>query len=306
MNYFLFKHVDYTFSPVCGMAVLNPGWCHIKRKLETESVLIFGKKNTTLITEEGNTLEVKPGRMILLPANRLHFGKEAIKQSVSYYWIHFFQTITTEDEKRYFLPKLMEEKEALTILSSPQIYYERLKDSIILPQVIDTVNSVPFNNLFNEILSEFKNPGFSPLIYKNLVVKLLLEFSRECFNSESIKSNAQEGSAVVNKILVILEEELSNPNASVKYFADKLKLNADYIGRCFKEAMHISIGQYIARRRIDVACTRLRETYDSIDNIASFCGFGSRREFYDEFKKITGKTPALYRSESAVIGINTL
>lgn len=306
MNYFLFSNIDQTKLNECAVAMLNPGWIHMKRKMNSETVLIIGKKNATLIDDEGVTLEIKPNRMILLAANRLHKGIEPIKEAVSYYWFHFVQQIQIENKAQYVLPELIDEKEACAILSNATIAYERLKNEIILPQSMDLQNTAQITNLCNDILHEIKNPGFSPLIAKNLFINLLIELEKEAFwqNGKSTKTDA--GSALVNQVLLILEDELSNTNASVKYFADRLNVNADYLGRCFKEIMHISVGQYIARRRIELACTRLRETSDNIEEIYKQCGFGSRRQFYDEFKQHTNKTPASYRAESAYIGINSL
>ena len=116
MKYFLLRNVDQTKSTVCGCAMLNPGWRHMKRKLESESVLVIGRKNTTLIDVDGETLEVKQNRMVLLPANHLHVGHEDITKPVSYYWFHFFQRQDFEDEQRYYLPKEITEDEAKKII----------------------------------------------------------------------------------------------------------------------------------------------------------------------------------------------
>lgn len=305
MKYFLFKNVNHTESEVCGCALLNPGWKHMSRKLERETVLILGKKNSTLILDEDTELQIKPGRITILPAKHFHRGAQTIKESVSYYWLHFYQCINLEDEIRFFLPKEIEENEALTIFSSPKIAYQRFENSIILPQEIDLENPTIFENSFNEILQEFSNPSYSPLLYKSLVQKFLLDLCGQCFkNKNSGKDDSNQN--IVQKLLILLESELSNPNASVKFFADKLKINSDYLGRSFKNAMKISVGKYISQRRIELACSRLRETNFSIEEIYLDCGFGSKRQFYDEFKKITGKTPAYYRSQCSFIKTNTL
>ncbi len=274
------------------------------RNLENESVIIFGKKNTALLKVEENVLEVKPGRLVILPAGKLHTGAEQIREPVSYYWLHIYNCIKTESGlERYFIPTQINEKKAQTILSSPAVAYQRLEHDIILPSYLDVQNPPKFENQFNQILQEFKKPGFSPLIYRLLIQKLLLDFSAESFAKPG-NSNLSPSNKLVHQILLILEDELSNPNASVKYFADRLNVNPDYLGRCFKEAMQISVGQYIAHQRCDLACARLRETTNSIDEIRLQCGYGSRRQFYDEFKKLTGKTPAAYRKASAFIAIN--
>lgn len=303
MIYYLFKHIEQTKSHICGMAMLNPGWIHMTRNFENESVIIFGKKNSTLLQVDNEVVEVKPGRVVILPAGHLHKGVEQIKEAVSYYWIHIYNSIETQDEKRYFLPKVLDEKEAQTILSSPAVAYQRFQNEIILPFYIDVSNPQKIEIEFNQILQEYKKPGFSPLIYRFLLEKLLLDIAAECF-IENKKSNLSQSASLVNQVLLVLEDELSNPNASVKYFANKLNVNPDYLGRCFKDAMQISVGQYIAQQRLVLACSRLRESFSSIDEICVQCGYGSRRQFYDEFKKLTGKTPAAYRKESAFISTN--
>lgn len=286
--------------------MLSPGWIHMTRRMENESVLILGRKNTALLDDEGTQLEIKPARMILLPANRLHKGLEPVTQSVSYYWVHFSQRIDTDDEKRYLLPKLVDEKEAKTILGSRAVAYQRLDDSILLPQMLDVKEPESLYNLFNALLAEYRKPGCSAMTYRLMVEELLMRTYSECFNIYAQSSDAGIKPSLVQQVIILIEENLSDTNTSVKYLADKLHISDDYLGRSFKEAMHISVGQYIVRKRIELACMRLRENHDSIDTIAAQCGFGSRRQFYDQFQVITGKTPGAYRADSAFIGTITL
>ena len=306
MEYFLFKHIDLVHSTACGCAMLNPGWRHMTRRMDNETVLILGIKNTALIEVEGKILEVKPGRVILLPAGYIHKGTEPITEAVSYYWLHFSQCVKLEEELRYYLPKKITEKEALSYYSSPSYACESLQDSIILPQEMDLSNAELFTNLFNKILQVNNKQTYSSLVYRNLVQKLLLDLYGECFRTEHIEQKGTAAQALVHKALLMIEDELSNANASVKYFADRLSVNADYLGRIFKDAMNVSLWQYLSKRRVELSCSRLRETSDSIEKICADCGFGSRRQFYDEFKKYTGKTPAVYRSDTAYIGVNSL
>jgi AraC-type DNA-binding domain-containing proteins len=306
MNYFLIRRIDAVRSSVCGCAMLSPGWIHMTRRLENESVLILGRKNSTLLDDEGERLEVKPGRMVVLPANRLHKGLEPVTQPVSYYWVHFSQRIDSDDEKRYLLPKLVEEKEAKTVLGSRAVAYQRLEDAILLPQTLDVREPEPLYNQFAALLAEHEKPGCSPMTYRLMVQELLVRFYSECFTVYAPSAETGAKPSLVQEIVILIEENLSDVNTSVKYLAGKLHMNDDYLGRCFKEAMHISVGQYIVRKRVELTCMRLRENHDSIDIIAGQCGFGSRRQFYDQFQMITGKTPGAYRADAAFIGTITL
>ena len=110
----------------CGIAILNEGWVHPTRNLNT-SVLILGKKSTAGITDEGDALTVEPGKFVLLPAERTHRGTRPIREAASYFWMHFS---TAEP------PVAMGEREALRVLNDPEAVARELSDALLLPQEI--------------------------------------------------------------------------------------------------------------------------------------------------------------------------
>ncbi|WP_407425067.1 helix-turn-helix domain-containing protein [Treponema sp.] len=304
MLYYHLRRVDSTRSPVCGLAMLNPGWIHMRRSLETETVLLIGKKGSAKIEDNGNSFEIAENKMLLLPASHLHRGVEPCSRAVSYWWFHFYQCVELDDELRIFLPKQIDEAEA-SLLASEKKSSVR-KTDIILPQSMELLNPERIGNLCGEALHSFSEPDFSSMAYNIAVQKILLELEKQFFKGVRETSEKTAVSTLVKKTLELLESELSNPNASVKYFADRLCVNPDYLGRCFKEVMKIPVGKYLNLRRVELACSRLRESNHRVEEIAFECGFGSRRQFFEEFKRKTGKTPSAYRAESAYIGINVL
>ena len=307
LPYYQLRRVDATRSPVCGLAMLNPGWCHMRRCLETETVLLIGKRGSAVIEDDGTPFEIAAARMLLLPAGHLHRGTKPAREPLSYWWFHFYQCVALDDELRLFLPVRMaadKAHDALRRHDSAALF----KDGIVLPQSMPLSKPDLVGNLCGEALQEFARSDFSPMAYNSAVQRLLLELGRESVAQavEQAQSDGGAPHALVRQVLQLLESELSNPNASVKYFADALGVNADYLGRCFKEVMSAPVGQYLSRRRVELACSRLRESNRSVEAVAAECGFGSRRQFFDEFKRRTGKTPAVYRAESAYVGINAL
>ncbi len=304
--HFYFRHLESTSSSVCGLAMLNPGWIHMRRCLETESVLLIGKRGSASIEDMGLPFEISEKNMLILPAGHVHRGLKKAEKPLSYWWFHFHQAIKLDDELRIFLPKRIYDEDVESTLSDKNYRKEILKEGIILPQSMEISNFDLISNLCGEALQAFQEADNSSLSYNNILEKILLELGKQYENSILEREMEEKSNPLVKKILEILQKELSNPNASVKYFADCLNLNADYLGRCFKKAMYMPLGQYIARRRVQLACSRLRETNSNIAKIAEECGFGSRRQFFEIFRQHVGKTPAAYRAESAYVGINAL
>jgi len=65
--------------------------------------------------------------------------------------------------------------------------------------------------------------------------------------------------------------------------------------RFFKEKTQKTFVSFLNEKRIDQSCNLLLENHLTIDQIAYDCGFLNRANFYRQFKKITGQTPAEYK-----------
>ena len=64
-----------------------------------------------------------------------------------------------------------------------------------------------------------------------------------------------------------------------------------------KKVFRVTVGQFIAKIRIEAACERLRNTERSIAEIAVDCGFYDQSAFARQFKATTGLTPSEYRAQ---------
>ena len=83
---------------------------------------------------------------------------------------------------------------------------------------------------------------------------------------------------------------------SVKYFADKACLSANYFGDLVKAETGVSAQEYIAQRMICFAQRQLLDTTQSIKQIAGDIGFQHPQHFVRFFKRRTRQTPAEYRN----------
>jgi AraC-like DNA-binding protein len=57
----------------------------------------------------------------------------------------------------------------------------------------------------------------------------------------------------------------------------------------------VSVGQYLVRARIELACSRLRLSDEPISQIAQDCGYSDQAAFARQFRKSVGLTPSQYQ-----------
>jgi len=99
----------------------------------------------------------------------------------------------------------------------------------------------------------------------------------------------------IENILDFIRKEYTNPDMSLDFVADYVKLNPSYLGKIFFDNTGVRFPEYISRLRIDAAKELLSTTDESINHIARLVGFNSTTYFITSFKKYTGVTPAMYR-----------
>jgi AraC-like DNA-binding protein len=99
----------------------------------------------------------------------------------------------------------------------------------------------------------------------------------------------------VNFINTNLAQSLVNPE-----LARLCQMNEDYFIHRFKECMGQTPGEYIRERRVKLAAQKLLFTTDSIEQIATNTGFGSRFYLTRVFTRSIGLSPAAYRKASRV------
>lgn len=99
--------------------------------------------------------------------------------------------------------------------------------------------------------------------------------------------------------LEIVEKHFAEPLPN-SFLAGACYFSEDYFIRLFKECVGESPAQYIQRRRVETAANRLLFSTDSIEQIATDCGFGNRFHFTRVFTNRLGIAPAAYRKEGRV------
>ena len=100
--------------------------------------------------------------------------------------------------------------------------------------------------------------------------------------------------------LDFIEENL-DAKQDIKQLAAKAALSPFYYQRLFTKLVKKPVMEYIKLRRLAKACEILKESDDTILNIAVSCGFGSQEVFTRSFKDAYGMTPTSYRQKPIML-----
>jgi len=106
-------------------------------------------------------------------------------------------------------------------------------------------------------------------------------------------------------LLVSLRNDIySNPSVAwtIGDLAARVNMSRSYFQKLYKELFGISVMNDIIHNRLEYAMYRLKNTSDSIRDIAAQCGYENDVHFMRQFKKYIGLTPSEFRSGSGRTG----
>lgn len=121
-----------------------------------------------------------------------------------------------------------------------------------------------------------------------------------CGISRDLQSKRKSGNNYTN-ISAVLAHIQENISTQIR-IADLTKISelSDYqLDKRMKSLFGISLGQYITRERINLACNELAQTSVPISQLALKCGYNDQAAFSRQFKQSVGLTPIEYRKTTS-------
>jgi len=115
-------------------------------------------------------------------------------------------------------------------------------------------------------------------------------------DAESMRSESRGGLLAwqLNRIVDYIETHLADKIA-VKALADLVKVSASQLFRAFKISVGVTPFHYIARRRVELACTMIRTTGEPLSQIAVACGLCDQAHLCKVFHRTIGMSPSAWR-----------
>ncbi|MGM0875781.1 MAG: response regulator transcription factor [Bacillota bacterium] len=104
-------------------------------------------------------------------------------------------------------------------------------------------------------------------------------------------------SAIIQKMIDLVQENLGNTELSLKWVANKVYMNADYIGKLFIQETGEKFSSYVTQERIKKAIEQIELMDDvKVFTIAEKIGYGDNPQYFSQvFKKFTGYSPSEYK-----------
>lgn len=150
----------------------------------------------------------------------------------------------------------------------------------------------PFRYLIREIItdSEFKKEGIETALRS-----LLLEITRYKFRKSTEKLEFIRNGAVSQCVEII--DKHPEQNWNLKNLGKLSGYSPNHIMELFRSSLGITPHQYIIKKRLENSKYRLKNTTQSITDIALDLGFHSSQHFSNTFKKHYEISPRQYRND---------
>jgi two-component system response regulator YesN len=141
---------------------------------------------------------------------------------------------------------------------------------------------------FGELTERFDNVQDMLLSLKELIVKNTIHVSDQ--NTPKIKN------PTFMSIFHHVNEKFYH-NISLQSISSEFNVNANYVSQLFKKEAGLTFTEYVTKLRMDYACTLLKTSDLSIQEIAEKVGMTDYFYFSRIFKRTTGYAPSVYRQE---------
>lgn len=226
---------------------------------------------------------VEKGDIIFIAPRIIHSGKSNNNDLIDICYIvdnDYLMSKNNEYNTDKFFTELINAKIELPVICSKNEGYEQLKKPL---QMIDfcVENRGPFFQL------EIKRSLFDFFIelYKNNYLSMTPQ-----------SSNRNETKSIIKQSISYIQQNASS-KLTIDEIASHVGLSSSYFMKLFKESTKMTCVEYIKILRLNNAANMLKETDESILQIAQSCGFFNLSLFNREFKRYYSITPSLYRKK---------
>lgn len=193
-----------------------------------------------------------------------------------------------------------------------EAFFDELEKTLLSREDVESILNYLIYQMNRELmeLSEdyseiWRNKGLQPINellqrfdtlreFRGKVSLILTETSEHLERIREGRNNR----SLLAEVRSYIEANYFDPDLSLNHLSDKFQINSKYVSQLFKEEFGENFVDYLAFVRIGHAKQLLSDTSMSVQDIAGKVGYQHSVSFNRVFKRLTGKTPVVFRSES--------
>ncbi len=147
------------------------------------------------------------------------------------------------------------------------------------------------SNLATRLYREFREfDDFSSLAIEGLTLELIAEASRH-----SVRKSEYRPPLWLRQARGILDERFDE-SLTLVALSESVGIHPVHLAREFRRFYCSTVGEYVRKRRTEIACRQISTTDLPFSEIALNAGFFDQSHFARTLKKFTGMTPSEYRA----------
>ncbi len=148
------------------------------------------------------------------------------------------------------------------------------------------------------LLAELKQKNLGRRLYIESLANVLAVHLLRQYAAPKLRLAIYEGGLPERQLLQVLEYVNDHLDQDIKLadLAALLDLSQFHFSHLFKQSMGTAPYQYLLQQRVERAKQLLKQTNQSIMDIAFLCGFNSHSHLSKQFRQLTGMTPKDYRA----------
>ncbi len=148
------------------------------------------------------------------------------------------------------------------------------------------------------LLAESQQPVWGNQLYLNSLANVLAVSLLRHHTTTKPPLPLYEGGLSPRQLQQVLDyiEAYLDQDLRLEQLAQLLDISQFHFSRLFKQSLGSSPHQYLIQQRVERAKKLLKQTEQSITDIALICGFSSHSHLSKQFRQVTGMTPKAYRA----------
>lgn len=249
--------------------------------------LIYVYSGSCTQTINGSTINLKTGEMCLLDTNVIHSLEAAGKNDIiinclmrkDYFDTSFFSRLSSNNLISNFLVNA--------------IYQSKNYNNYI---VFHSGNNYKLMGFMQDLMCEYyENSICSKEVINCYIILIFSELLKVYQNqtNELAITNKKDCTHTISDILEYIENNYST--ATLTSTADHFHFHPNYLSSLIKKTTGKSYKDIIQEHKLKKACSLLKNTDITIEEISSEIGYNNLNFFYKKFKNLYGVTPSEYR-----------